>query len=482
MKHKLYFPRNEKLHEECGVFGIYGAQADDSAYAVYNGLLALQHRGQESCGIAVNDQGVISYHKDMGLVGEVFHDKNLESLKGQIGIGHVRYSTAGGSVRENAQPLVMRYVKGTLAIAHNGNLTNAHEIRRELEHRGAMFQTTTDSETIAFLIARERVHTRSIEEAVSRTMLQIAGAYSLLVMSPQKLIAARDPNGFRPLCIGRLEDAWIFASESCALDACGAEYVRDVEPGEIVVAGKNGLQSNREHCGRPHSLCIFEYIYFARADSVIAGNSVYEARKQAGRMLARQHPVDADLVVGVPESGVDAAIGYSEESGIPFEKGIVKNGYIGRTFIKPSQQERSHSVRLKLNPLVDAVKGKRIVLLDDSIVRGTTCDRIVRMLREAGAVQVHLRISSPPFRWPCYYGTDIPTQKELIACRMSVEEIGRMSGADSIGFLALESLPQMLRKDCGGYCDACFSGQYPADVPHSIPPDIDDVCCGPVEC
>lgn len=455
------FP-SEGLHEECGVFGIYSDGTLNPSYACYNGLLALQHRGQESCGIAVNDCGVIDYHKDMGLVSEVFNNKVLDSLPGQMAVSHVRYSTAGGSVRENSQPLVMRYVKGVIAIAHNGNLTNAVEIRRELEHRGAIFQTTIDSEVIAYVIARERIKSHSVEEAVKRAMYQINGAYSLLVMSPRKLIAARDPYGFRPLVMGKINGTYIFASETCALDACGAEFVRDVEPGEIVVVDEKGIRSIKDHCGGKKGLCVFEYIYFSRTDSVIDGISVYESRKQAGRILAREFPVEADLVIGVPESGIDAAIGYSEESGIPYEKGIVKNNYIGRTFIKPTQQERAKSVRIKLNPLCTSVKDKRVVMIDDSIVRGTTCDRIVKMLRDAGAKEVHLRISSPPFMWPCYYGTDIPSRGELIACNHTIEEIGKIAGADSIGFLPVESLPEiMMNKNCG-YCDGCFTGKYPA--------------------
>ncbi len=453
---------DEKLHEECGVFGIYGDGSVSPAYACYNGLLALQHRGQESCGIAVNDCGVIKYHKDMGLVTEVFNNKVLDGLKGQIAVAHARYSTAGGSVRENSQPLVMRYKKGVMAIAHNGNLTNAVELRHELEHRGAIFQTTIDSEVIAYIIARERIKTHAVEDAVRRTMSQIEGAYSLLVMSPTKMIAARDPYGFKPLVMGMLEGSYVFASETCALDACGAEFVRDVEPGEIVVVTKDGVRSIKEHCGRKKAVCVFEYIYFARTDSVIDGIGVYESRKQAGRILAREFPVDADLVIGVPESGIDAAIGYSEESGIPYEKGIVKNSYIGRTFIKPSQKERVKSVRIKLNPLGTSVKGKRVVMIDDSIVRGTTCDRIVKMLRDAGASEVHLRISSPPFMWPCYYGTDIPSRGELIACNHTIEEIGKIAGADSIGFLPVEYLSEMLMHKCDGYCDGCFTGKYPA--------------------
>ncbi len=469
-----------KPHEECGVFGIYSDGGVNPAYAAYNGLLALQHRGQESCGIAVCDRGVISYSKDMGLVTESFNDKILNTLNGQMAVGHVRYSTAGGSVRENAQPLVMRYIKGTLAIAHNGNLTNAYELRRELEYRGCIFQTTIDTEVIAYIIARERVDSKSIEEAVSRALPKIQGSFSLVVMSPQKLIAARDPHGFRPLCIGKIDNSYVFASETCALDACGAEFVRDVEPGEIVVVDKNGLRSKKYTDKVKKSLCVFEYIYFARTDSIIDGISVYEARKEAGRMLAKQHPVEADMVIGVPESGIDAAIGYSEESGIPFQKGIVKNSYIGRTFIKPNQSERERSVRIKLNSLASSVKGKRVVMLDDSIVRGTTSARIVTMLKEAGAKEIHLRISSPPFLWPCYYGTDIPSKDELIACNYTIEEIGKMSYADSIEFLSLDSLAKIMDGH-GGYCDACFSGKYPAPIPDFSIAGKDYDYCTPIK-
>ena len=455
----------EGLHEECGVFGIFSDGTINPAYACYNGLLALQHRGQESCGIAVSDDGVIEYHKNMGLVTEVFNNSILDSLNGQMAISHVRYSTAGGSVLENAQPLVMRYVKGTLSVAHNGNLTNAVEIRRQLEQRGAIFQTTIDSEVICYVIARERLNCHSVEEAVARTMQTIKGAYSLLVMSPRKLIAARDPHGFRPLCMGKYNGSYVFASESAALDACGAEFVRDVEPGEIVVVKDGKVNSIRPDFGdKKKALCIFEYIYFARSDSFIDGVSVYEARKQAGRILAREFPVEADMVIGVPESGIDAAIGYAEESGIPYEKAIVKNSYIGRTFIKPSQKERMKSVRIKLNPVADMVKGKRVVMIDDSIVRGTTVDRIVTMLREAGAKEVHMRISSPPFMWPCYYGTAIPSRGELIACNHTIEEITALSGADSLGYLPVESLHEMIGYAPVGFCQGCFTGQYPADI------------------
>ncbi len=455
----------EGLHEECGVFGVYSDGSLDPAYACYNGLLALQHRGQESCGIAVSDEGVIDYHKNMGLVTEVFNNNILDSLSGQMGISHVRYSTAGGSVLENAQPLVMRYVKGTLSVAHNGNLTNAVEIRKQLEQRGAIFQTTIDSEVICYVIARERLKCHSVEDAVARTMQVIEGAYSLLVMSPRKVIAARDPHGFRPLCMGKVNGSYVFASESAALDACGAEFVRDIEPGEIVIADKDGLRSMKPELGeKKKSLCIFEYIYFARSDSFIDGVSVYEARKQAGKILARTFPVEADMVIGVPESGIDAAIGYSEESDIPYEKAIVKNSYIGRTFIKPSQKERMKSVRIKLNPITNMVKGKRVVIIDDSIVRGTTVDRIVTMLRDAGAKEVHMRISSPPFMWPCYYGTDIPSRGELIACNHSIEEITKLSGADSLGYLPVESLHEMIGYAPIGFCDGCFTGKYPAAI------------------
>lgn len=472
-----------KPREECGVFGIYSKEGKEipPAYACYNGLLALQHRGQESCGIAVNDRGVISYFKDMGLVSEVFSDSILNRLNGQIALSHVRYSTSGDSVRENAQPLVMRYIKGTLAIAHNGNLTNAHELRRELEKNGCIFQTTIDSEVIAYMIARERIGAASIEEAVFRAMQKIEGSFSLLVMSPQKLIAVRDPNGFRPLCMGKIGEDIVFASESCALDAAGAEFVRDVEPGELIAAGPSGLKYLYNKVPAQRSLCVFEYIYFARTDSKIDGLGVYESRKEAGRLLARQSPVEADVVIGVPESGIDAAIGYSEESGIPYQKGIVKNSYIGRTFIKPTQSERERSVRIKLNALESEVRGKRVILLDDSIVRGTTSGRIVSMLKDAGAKEVHLRISSPPFLWPCYYGTDIPTKDELIAVQHTVKEIAEMNFADSLAFLSLDSLPVMLKGKCSGYCDACFSGNYPTEIPQEMIEHRPQNYCMPIQ-
>ena len=454
----------EGLHEECGVFGIFSDGTINPAYACYNGLLALQHRGQESCGIAVSDEGVIDYHKDMGLVTEVFNNKILDSLNGQMAVSHVRYSTAGGSVLENAQPLVMRYVKGTLSIAHNGNLTNALEIRRSLEQRGAIFQTTIDSEVICYVIARERLKCHSVEDAVARTMQVIEGAYSLLVMSPRKLIAARDPHGFRPLCMGKYNDSYVFASESAALDACGAEFVRDIEPGEIVIVDQNGVRSMKPDFGdKKKALCIFEYIYFARPDSVFDGVSVYKARIQAGRFLAADSPVEADLVVGVPESGNAAALGYAMESGIPYGTAFVKNGYVGRPFIKPKQSSREASVRVKLNVLKEAVNGKRIIMIDDSIVRGTTSDRIVKMLRDAGATEVHVRISSPPFLWPCYFGTDIPEREQLIAYNRSIEEIRDIIGADTLGYLKVERLHEMV--EGLNICEGCFTGKYPLEPP-----------------
>ncbi len=451
----------DKPHEECGVFGIFDQDQLTPAPLVYYGLFALQHRGQESCGIAVNDDGTVRCHKAMGLVSEVFNPEILRKLPGTIAIGHVRYSTTGGSVFSNAQPLVTQYVKGTLSLAHNGNLTNTVKLRKELEAQGAIFQTTIDSEVIAYQLAKERVKMRSIEEAVESVMQIIEGAYALLVMSPKKLIAARDPYGFKPLCIGRINNSYVFASETCALDAAGAEFVRDVEPGEVVVCDKNGLRSIRTHCGRPCRICVFEYIYFARPDSAIDKVSVFQARLTAGRLLARQYPVEADVVIGVPESGLDAANGYSLESGIPLVRGFVKNGYIGRTFIKPEQSQRQEAVGIKLNPIRASVEGKRVVMIDDSIVRGTTIARIVSMLKNAGALEVHVRISSPPFLFPCYYGTDVPSGDQLIARQYDLQEIRRIIGADSLGYLRADSLGDMIRSRDHAFCDACFTGEYP---------------------
>ena len=463
----------DKLREECGVCGIYDFSGENVASTIYYGLFALQHRGQESCGIAVSDtkgpKGKVLSHKGMGLVNEVFDSESMEKLAGDIGVGHVRYSTAGGSTRENAQPLVLNYIKGTLALAHNGNLINAPELRDELAHDGAIFQTTIDSEVIAYHIARERVHTPSVERAVAGAMKKLKGAYSLVVMSPRKLIGARDPFGFKPLCIGKRENAYILASESCALDTIGAEFIRDVEPGEIVtITPDHGIQSDRSMCfsgeeQHKTARCIFEYIYFGRPDSYMDGVSIYHSRIQAGRYLAMDSPVEADLVVGVPESGNAAALGYSLESGIPYGTAFVKNSYVGRTFIKPKQSSRESSVRVKLNVLREAVEGKRVIMIDDSIVRGTTSDRIVRMLREAGAKEVHMRVSSPPFLHPCYFGTDVPEREQLIAHNRSVEEICRIIGADSLGYLRLERLSEMV--DGLPVCRGCFTGEYPLDPP-----------------
>lgn len=458
------------VKEECGVFGIYDFDAHDVASTIYYGLFALQHRGQESCGIAVSEtsgpKGKVVSYKGMGLVNEVFTQDSLETMKGDIGVGHVRYSTAGASTRENAQPLVLNYVKGTLALAHNGNLINAAELRHDLEYTGAIFQTTIDSEVIAYHIARERLNSKTVEEAVNRACQKIKGAYSLVVMSPRKLIGARDPYGFKPLCIGKRENSYIITSETCALDTIGAEFVRDVLPGETVtITPDGGILSDlsRAVSREQEARCIFEYIYFARPDSQIDGVSVYAARIRAGRFLAMDSPVDADLVVGVPESGNAAALGYSLQSRVPYGTAFVKNGYVGRTFIKPKQSSRESSVKVKLNVLKEAVNGKRIIMIDDSIVRGTTSDRIVRMLREAGAKEVHVRISSPPFLWPCYFGTDVPEKDQLIANNRTVHDIQEIIGADSLGYLNIERLREMV--DGLGICTGCFNGNYPMEPP-----------------
>ncbi|MBQ1295801.1 MAG: amidophosphoribosyltransferase [Clostridiales bacterium] len=447
------------IHEECGIFGIHGSEY--CASDVYYGLFSLQHRGQESCGIATNDDASIECVKGMGLVSDVLSNDKIKDLKGDIAIGHVRYSTAGGSVPENAQPIVTQYSKGTLSIAHNGNLTNAIELKRELEDKGAIFHTTTDSEVIAYLIASKRSSTPSVEEAVKEVMGIIKGGYALLVMSPRKLIAARDPFGLKPLVMGKLDNATIFCSETCALEAVGAEFIRDINPGEIVVVEDGNIRSIDSGIKRGMKKCVFEYIYFARPDSVIDGISVAMARREAGRILARKHPCDCDIVIGVPESGIDAALGFSAESGIPYEKGFVKNSYVGRTFIKPSQEQRKQAVKIKLNPISAVVKGKRVVIIDDSIVRGNTIANQVNMLRNAGAVEVHVRISSPPFMHPCYYGTDVPDEEHLIACSHTIPEICGIIGADSLGYLDTEDLDAMLGGDGFRYCDACFTGNYP---------------------
>jgi len=459
-----------QLHEECGVFGLYTNEPEAAAIHTYHALYALQHRGQESAGIAINDDGVISSHKDVGLVSEVFPPDVLQNLgSGTITVGHVRYATTGNKSRTNAQPLVINHVKGSMVLAHNGNLTNAAELREKLELSGAIFHTTSDTEVIAYTITAQRLTAPSIEEAVDAAMDIIQGAYSLVLMSSTKLIAARDPNGFRPLCIGTMEDGgYVFASESCALDAIGAHFLRDVEPGEIVIADGNGLRSIRTHCnGRKSSLCVFEFIYFARPDSVIDGASVHEARLRAGAFLALEHPVQADIVVGVPDSGLDAAVGYARQSGIPYGIGFIKNKYIARTFIAPGQKSREDKVRIKLNPIASVVKGKRVVMIDDSIVRGTTSQRIVKLLRDAGAKEVHVRVSAPPFLHPCYFGTDIDSRDHLIACNHTTEEIAEIIGADSLGYLSVDSVHK-LAVGCGcTFCDGCFTGNYPVAVPET---------------
>lgn len=458
----------DEVHEECGVFGMYDPEGSDVAQTIYYGLLALQHRGQESCGIAVGStegpKGAVNTCKGMGLCSEVFTPEKMEKLKGNIGVGHVRYSTAGGSTRENAQPLVLNYVKGTLAIAHNGNLVNAPKLRRELAYDGAIFQTTIDTEVIAYHIARERVKAKNAEEAVISAMKKLQGAYSLVIASPRKLMGARDPQGFKPLCIGKRDSAYILASESCALDTVGAEFVRDVLPGEVVTITKEGISSNltlRDE--KKEARCVFEYIYFARPDSCLDGVGIYHARIYAGRCLAKDSPVDADIVVGVPESGNAAALGYSMESGIPYSMAFIKNSYVGRTFIKPKQSSRESAVRVKLNVLKEAVEGKRVIMIDDSIVRGTTSGLIVNLLREAGAREVHVKITAPPFLHPCYFGTDIPSEDQLIAHNRTTEEIGRAIGADSLSYLRTERLFEM----AGGLpiCTACFTGDYPIKPP-----------------
>ena len=456
-----------KVHEECGVFGIWRKDGGGVVAPAYSALYALQHRGQESCGIAVNVNGVITCHKDVGLVNDVFTPEVLRSITdGQAAVGHCRYATTGSHSVCNAQPLLVNHLKGGMALCHNGNLVNATELREALEEKGAIFHTTSDTEVIAYTITQERIGASSIEEAVSRSMERIKGAYSIVLMSPQKVIAARDPKGFRPLCVGRIGDGgYVFASETCALDAIGAEFIRDIQPGEIVVASEQGLLSipPAENCKR--SLCVFEFIYFSRPDSVIDGSSVHTARLRAGSFLALEHPVQADVVVGVPDSGIDAAIGYSRQSGIPYGMGFIKNKYIGRTFIQPEQALRQRSVNIKLNVITSTVKGKRVVLVDDSVVRGTTSARIVKLLRDAGATEVHLRLSAPPFKHPCFFGTDIDSTENLLAHNHTVDEMRDIIGVDSLGFLNTSFLDKLADHPCGGFCTACFTGDYPVPPP-----------------
>ena len=454
------------IHEECGVFGVCVAGMTHAASVTYNALYALQHRGQESAGMAINDDGVITSHKDVGLVSEVFTPEILEHLgPGSMAVGHVRYATTGAGERENAQPLTIKYVKGTLAVVHNGNLVGVDQLRRDFEYKGAIFHTTSDSELIAYAIAQARLHCRSVEDAVCYAARNLKGAFSLLVMSPRKLIACRDPWGFRPLCMGRKGDAVLFASESCAIASVGGELERELEPGEIVVVEDGQVRSIRDNCRGLSHMCIFEYIYFARPDSVIDGSSVHVARQRAGAFLALEHPVQADIVIGVPDSGLDAALGYARQSGIPYGIGFIKNKYIGRTFISPTQAMRENEVNIKLNPIRSVVEGKRVVLIDDSIVRGTTCRRTIQLLRKAGAKEIHMRVSAPPFVAACYYGTDIDDPTKLIANNHSVEEIAEIIGVDSLGYLSLQDVVKLADNTECGFCTACFGGGYPTAVP-----------------
>ncbi len=457
----------DRPREECGVLGLWAPEKRGLAALAYYGLYALQHRGQESAGIALNDDGVFRSRRDTGLVGEVFDRGQLAALgQGNIAVGHVRYATTGSDSRLNAQPLLIDHRKGSMALAHNGNLSNSAELREELELKGSIFHTTTDSEVIAYRIVQERLRQSSIEEAVSAAMDSLEGAYSLVIASPAKLIAVRDRHGFRPLCMGRRADGTVvFASESCALEAVEAAFVRDILPGEVVTVSAEGVRSDRRHCGLcPRRLCVFEYIYFARPDSVIDGASVCLARQRAGAFLASEHPVEADVVVGVPDSGLDAAIGYAKASGIPYEIGFTKNKYVARTFIAPTQGDRETGVSIKLHPIRAVVEGKRVVLVDDSIVRGTTCRKTIRQLRAAGAKEIHMRVSAPPFVAPCFYGTDIDTAENLIANHHSVEEIAKIIGVDSLGYLSLEHARALTGSD-DGFCTACFGGEYPTAVP-----------------
>ena len=454
------------INEECGVFGVYSPNKSDLVNIVYYGLYALQHRGQESCGIVVNQDGVFYSHKDLGLLNDVFSkDKLMSFPEANMAVGHVRYGTTGKTNRNNCQPIEVNHQKGKMALAHNGNLSNAFELRNELELSGAIFHSTSDTETIAYIVTKERLKTNTIEDALSQAMNQLDGAYSLILMSSQKLICARDPYGFRPLCYGISEDGmYVVASESCALKAVGASFVRDIEPGEIVIFSEDGVISRKEqYKKKKKKTCIFEYIYFARGDSVIDGISVHHSRKEAGRLLAKYHPVDGDVVIGVPDSGIDAALGYSQESKIPYEISFIKNKYIGRTFISPGQSSRLNQVKIKLSVIEENVRGKRVILIDDSIVRGTTSGLIVKLLKEAGAKEVHMRISSPPFLYPCYYGTDIDSSEHLIACKHSIEEIGNIIGVDSLGYLPVNELKSLINSE--DYCSSCFDGNYPTKIP-----------------
>ncbi|HBR03651.1 MAG TPA: amidophosphoribosyltransferase [Ruminiclostridium sp.] len=460
---------DEEIHEACGVFGIINQDDFDTARLVYFGLYALQHRGQESCGIAINDDGNITGQKGIGLVPEVFTDKILDRLEGKAAIGHTRYSTTGGNSIENCQPLIINYKDGRIALAHNGNLVNASKIRCDLENQGAIFQTSTDSEVIANLISRYGLGCNDLVEILKKTMDVIEGSYALVILTQKRLIGIRDPWGLRPLCIGKLGNSYILASENCAFDTVGAEFIRDVEPGEIIIIEEGSIKSVRTNYKRPHKFCIFEHIYFARPDSIIDGASIYQSRLEAGKLLAIEHPAEADLVVGVPDSGITAAIGFSRQSGIPYGEALIKNRYVGRTFIQPTQKLREQSVNIKLNALRKEIEGKRIVLIDDSIVRGTTTKIIVQMLKDASAKEIHMRISSPPVLNPCYFGIDIASKENLIAANYSIEEIKELIAADSLGFLSVASL---LKTPVGApphsFCTGCFTGEYPMEIPQEM--------------
>ena len=459
--------RMDKMHEECGVFGVYSRDNNDLDVAsmTYYGLYSLQHRGQESAGIAVSDKETIVFHKDMGLVPEIFDRVLLEHLKGTMALGHVRYSTTGASRRENAQPIVVRSRNGQIALAHNGNIVNAAELREQMEDSGTIFQTTNDTEVLVNLITKHSITSNTLEEAVEKMMRDVKGSYGLILMTASKMLGARDPFGIRPLCIGKTSTSYVIASESCALDAVNAEFIRDIEPGEIVIIEDNEIKSIRPFDNKDTKLCIFEFVYFARPDSVIDGASVQQSRYEAGKQLAIEHPVDADVVIGVPDSGLSAAIGFAKQSGIPYGEGIVKNKYIGRTFIQPTQGMREMAVRIKHNAIKKTIEGKRVVIIDDSIVRGTTTRRIVQILKKAGAKEVHMRVSSPPLKFPCYFGIDISSRKELVADKLSVEEIKEMICADTLGYLSLEGLLQTPVGSKCGFCSACLTGNYPIDVP-----------------
>jgi amidophosphoribosyltransferase len=451
---------DDHFHDECGVFGIFGRE--EASKLAYLGLYALQHRGQESAGIASSDGASLEFHKSMGLVQEIFTPAVLSRLPGTSAIGHTRYSTAGETALTNAQPVVIDCNKGKLAVAHNGNLTNALELRRRLEHGGSIFQTTSDTEVIVHLIARSK--SRNLVGAIADAAQQVEGAYSLVILTRDELYAVRDPRGFRPLNLGRLDGAWVVASETCAFDLIDAEYIREIEPGEMLRISRSGVESIKFAPEKPHQFCIFEHVYFSRPDSVIFGRPVNQSRERLGQLLAKEHHVDADVVVPVPDSGVPAAVGYAAESGIPFRMGLIRNHYIGRTFIEPVQAIRDFGVKLKLNPIRRMIEGQRVILVDDSIVRGTTSRKIVRMVREAGATEVHVRISCPPTISPCFYGVDTPTRSELIAANNSVEEIRKFLEADSLGYLSLNSLREAVEDRDGQFCTACYTGVYPTDL------------------